>query len=127
MVTFPRHHEVRFAQHLLQLVLAAIKNIAGCRQHWQKLTDALREMYDKKEKAKCTGFSRVRKPFVMQEWLTTFMADICSIFRYLEKSNQKPKTIIPDNLRYRKVALQKLDLLEEKPYPGKMLLNLMIK
>ena len=33
MVTFPQHHEVRFAQHLLQLVLAAIKNIAGCRQH----------------------------------------------------------------------------------------------
>ena len=27
MVTFPRHHEVRFAQHLLQLVLATIKNI----------------------------------------------------------------------------------------------------
>ena len=27
MVTFPRHHEVRFAQHLLQLVLAAIKTL----------------------------------------------------------------------------------------------------
>ena len=59
MVTFFRHHEVRFAQNLLQLVLAAIKNIAGCRQHWQKLTDAPRGMYDKKGKAKCTGFSRV--------------------------------------------------------------------
>ena len=127
MVTLSRHHEVRFAQHLLQLVLAAIKIIAECHQHWQKLTDAPRGMYDKKEKAKCTGFSRVWKPFGMQEWLTTFMADICSIFRYLEKSNQKPNTIILDILRYKKVALQKLDLLKEKPYPGKMLLNLMIK
>ena len=127
MITFPRHHEVRFAQHLLQLVLVAIKNNGGCRQHWQKLTDAPRGMYDKKEKAKCTGFFRMWKPFGMQEWLTTFMADICSIFQYLEKSNQKPNTIIPDILCYKKVALQKLNLLEEKPYPGKMLLNLMIK
>ena len=127
MVIFPRHHEVRCAQHLLQLVLAAIKNIARYRQHWQKFTDSPRGIYDKKKKPKCTGFSRVWKPFGMQEWLTTFMADICSIFRYLEKSNQKPNTIIPDILRYKKVALQKLDLLEEKPYPGKMLLNLMIK
>ena len=102
MVTFPRHHEVRFTQHLLQIVLAAIKNIAGYRQHWQKLTYAIRGMYAKKEKGKCTGFSRVWKPFGMQKWLTTFMADICSIFRYLEKSNQKPNTIIPDILRYKK-------------------------
>jgi len=79
--------------------------IAGCRQHWQKLTDAPRGMYDKKEKAKCTGFSRMWKLLDMHEWLTTFMADICSIFRYLEKSNQKPNTIIPDILRYKKVTL----------------------
>ena len=52
IITFPRHHEVRFVQHLLQLVLAAIKNIVGYRQHWQNLTDAPREMYGKKEKAK---------------------------------------------------------------------------
>ena len=67
MVTFRRHHEIRFAQHLLQLLLPAIKNIAGCRQRWQKLTDAPCGMYDKKEKAKCTGFFRVWKPFGMEE------------------------------------------------------------
>ena len=90
MVTFPRHHEVRFAQHLLQLVLAAIKNIDGCRQHWQKLTDAPRGMYDKKEKTKRTGFFRVWKPFGMQKWLTNFMADICFIFRNSRSEIKNP-------------------------------------
>ena len=46
------------------------------------------------------------------------MIDICSIFRYIEKEAQKPNIIIADILRYRDIALQKLELLETEPYPG---------
>ena len=119
MVAFPRHHDVRFAQHLVQLALAALKNMPGCRQHWQKIVDAPSGVYDKKEKAKCAGFAKTRSPLGMQEWLTAFMVDICSIFRYIKKATQKPDTIIPDVLRYKEIALQKLGLLKETPYLGR--------
>ena len=46
------------------------------------------------------------------------MVDICSIFMYVEKECQKEYIILPDILRYRDVALQKLELLKAKPYPG---------
>ena len=59
MVTFPRHHEVRFAQHLLQLVLAAIKNIAGCRQHWQNSQMRLAECMTKRKSQVLRIFSSV--------------------------------------------------------------------
>ena len=46
------------------------------------------------------------------------MVDICNIFRYIEKEAQKPDIIIPDIIRYRDIALQKLGLLAERHYPG---------
>ena len=46
------------------------------------------------------------------------MVDICSIFRYIEKEAQKPDILIPDIIRYRDIALRKLGLLAERPYPG---------
>jgi len=44
-------------------------------------------------------------------WLTALMADICSVFRYVEKETQKDEIIIPDILRYRDIALEKLKLI----------------
>ena len=67
MVAFPRHQDVRFAQHLVQLALAALKNMPGCRQHWQKIVNAPSGVYDKKEKAKCAGFAKTWSPLGMQE------------------------------------------------------------
>ena len=36
MKVFPAHHEVRFAQHLLQLCDATLFNMDGCFEHWKK-------------------------------------------------------------------------------------------
>ena len=44
------------------------------------------------------------------------MVDTCCIFRYIEKEAQKPDIIIPDILKYRDIALQKLDIMKTKPY-----------
>ena len=56
MKSFPVHHEVRFAQHLIQLCEAVLSNIDGCRLNWEKIVDAPREEYDGKEKDKARGF-----------------------------------------------------------------------
>ena len=37
---FPRYHDVRFAQHFLNLVDALIFNIDACKQVWQQLEGA---------------------------------------------------------------------------------------
>ena len=42
------------------------------------------------------------------------MADICTIFRYIEKEAQKPNIIFTDILRHRDIAIQKLQLLETR-------------
>lgn len=116
--SFPAHHEVRFAQHLIQLCEAVLCNLDGCRLHWQKIIEAPSGDYEKKEKDKARGFLKNWHPSSLQTWLTALMVDICSIFMYVEKECQKEYIILPDILRYRDVALQKLELLKAKPYPG---------
>ena len=119
MRSFPAHHEARFAQHLIQLCQAVLHNLEGCHLHWQKVIDAPSAEYEKSEKRKAHDFIKLWQPSSLQTWLTAFMVDICSIFRYIENESQKDKIIIPEILRYRNVALEKLELLVETPYPGK--------
>ncbi|CAB4032522.1 Hypothetical predicted protein [Paramuricea clavata] len=117
MRSFPPHHEVRFAQHLVQLCGAILFNLDGCLKHWQKICDAPRE-YNTKEVSSAKGFLKLWQPTGVQAWLTAVMVDTCCIFRYIEKEAQKPGIIIPDILKYRDTALQKLDIMQTEPYPG---------
>ena len=50
----------------------------------------------------------------MQVWLTALMIDVCAVFRYDEKETKKPHIIVPDILRYRDIAIEKLNLLKDK-------------
>jgi hypothetical protein len=118
MKSFPAHHEIRFAQHLIQLCEAVLSNLDGCRLHWQKIVDATSGEYNRKEKDKARGFLKNWHPSSIQTWLTALMVDICSVFRYVEKECQKKDIILPDILRYVDVAVQKLELMDVKPYPG---------
>ena len=34
---FPRHHDVRFAEHQLQVVDAVLTNLAGCKKVWEEI------------------------------------------------------------------------------------------
>lgn len=117
MRAFPAHHEVRFA-HLIQICEAVLYNLDGCQEHWKKISEAPHGEHDKREISHAKGFSMVWEASSLQTWLTAFMVDMCSLFRYIEKESQKPEIIIKDILRYRDITLQKLELLEERPYPG---------
>ena len=119
MKSFPVHHEVRFAQQLIQLCEAVLSNIDGCRLHWQKIIDAPRKEYDAKEKDKARGFLKTWHASSLQTWLTALVVDISSVFSYVEKECQKKDIILPDVLKYADVAVQKLELMDIKPYPGK--------
>ena len=46
------------------------------------------------------------------------MIDICSVFRYIEQECQKPEIIAPDILKYRVIAINKLNMMADMPYPG---------
>ena len=61
--------------------------------------------------------------FNLQVSLTALMIDVCAVFRYIEKETQKPDIIVPDILRYRDIALEKLNLLKDKLCPGNTINN----
>ena len=46
------------------------------------------------------------------------MIDTCSVFRYIEKECQKPEIIAPDILKYRDIAVDKIEMMEKLSYPG---------
>lgn len=93
--SFPAHDEIRFAQHLIQLCEAVLSNPKACRMmHWTKIVEAPRGEYEKNEKSKAQGFlDCVWESSSVQVWLTAFMVDVCSVFRYVEKETQKPTSL----------------------------------
>ena len=113
MKIFLGHHDVRFAQHLIQLCQAVLDNV-----HWQAIIDAPSRKYKRHEQEKARGFINLWKACSHQMWLTAVMVDVCSVFRYVEKETQKEEIIIPDILHYRDIALEQLKLIADKLFPG---------
>ena len=110
---FPRHHEVRFAEHQVQLIDAILHNLPGCKEVWKHME----ENGDRKEKAEARGFQRTWND--RQIWLTELMGDILNIFQDLQKQFQRDNLILCDILTCRDAALNKLTLMMTEPYPGK--------
>lgn len=110
---FPRHHEVRFAQHQVQLIDATLCNLPGCKDVWKKLE----ETGDRKEKCEARGFLKTWNG--KQIWMTEVMGDILSVFQTLQKQFQRDDLILCDVLTCRDSALGKLELMQRAPYPGK--------
>ena len=111
---FPAHFDVRFVEHLCNLIEAIIFNLSGCRSHWNDLV----ENGERLEKPEARGFLKVWEKNSVQHWLTIVMADVCSIFRQLQKQLQRSDLIMPDILTCRDSAIRKLQLMEQGPYPG---------
>ena len=84
---FPAHYEVRFAEHMLNLIKAAISNITSCRSHWKGITE--KKGVDKKDKATAEGFLKTWRDDGMQMYLTSVKGDLVEIFQYLQKKCQK--------------------------------------
>lgn len=64
-LNFPKHFEVRFAQHSLNLLKAVLHNLEAAKKVWQKIVDNELKS-DKKERAMAQGF--------LTKWDATFPA-----------------------------------------------------
>ena len=110
---YPRHHEVRFAQHTLQLIDVVLHNMDGAREVWRRMS----ETGTKKEKSEAKGFLKTWSP--RQVWVTKLMGDIIEVFQDLQKQLQRGDLLITDVLTCRETAKRKMEVLATKPYPGK--------
>jgi len=110
---FPRHHEVRFAQHQVALIDAVLSNMPGCLNVWAKMD----EVGDRKEKAEARGFLKTWRD--RQGWLTELMGDILEVYQTLQKQLQRDDLVLCDLLTCKDSALRKLQLMQNGPYPGK--------
>jgi len=80
---FPKHHDVRFAQHQVQLIDAVLHNMNGCKQVWQSLSTN----GDRKDKAEACGFLKTRSE--KQVWMTIVMGDVLEIYQTLQQRCQR--------------------------------------
>lgn len=59
---FPKHHDVRFAEHMLNVVDVALHNIDGCIKTWEKVTNSTiseeGEKFPKRERDEAFGYIR---------------------------------------------------------------------
>ena len=110
---FPRHHDVRFAQHELQLVDAVLPD---CIKVWEQM-QAPESTSDRKEKAEAKGFLRIWNH--QQKWITSLMGDILEIFETLQKKLQRSDLFISDLLTVTGAAVKKLRLMRDGPFPGR--------
>jgi hypothetical protein len=65
----------------------------------------------RKDRQEANGFLRVWKEGEV-------LNDVCGVFRHLEKQLQKPEVIISYTVAQRDSAIEKLNLMLQRPYPG---------
>ena len=104
---FPRHHDVRFALHELQLVDAVLNNLSVCIMVWEQM-QVPESTSDRKEKAEAKGFLRTWNH--QQTLITALMGDILDIFETLQKKLQRSNLFISDLLTVTDAAIKKLNL-----------------
>ena len=116
-LAFPKHFEVRFAEHTLNLLKAILNNLEAARRLWTKMTDGTINS-DRKESSSAKGFLMKWGNGTQQVWLTTVMHDLCKIFKNLQKIFQKSDLILLDVLTARDAAIVNLNVMKEMPVPG---------
>ena len=112
---FLRHHDVRFAQHKLQLVDAVLNNLPACKV-WERM-QAPESTSDRNEKAEANGFLRIWNH--RQKWITSLMGNILEIFETLPKKLQRSDLFISDLLNVTGAAAKKLSLVRDGPFLGR--------
>ena len=116
-LTFPKHFEVRFAEHTLNVLKAVLNNLEAAKQVWTKMCSA--EIHAEKiEKRMAQGFLDKWKHDGQQFWLTTLMFDLCKIFKNLQKIFHKSHLILLDIITARDAAVENLKVMNEIPIPG---------
>jgi precorrin-4 methylase len=108
---FPRHNDVRFAQHQVQLIDVILSKIDGIKAIWSKL----QQHGDRKEKAKAGGFTNTWND--RQIWRTALLSDILDVFQVLQKQFQRDDLLLCDIMTIRDGALRKIELMKAGPFP----------
>ena len=116
-MTFPKHFEVRFAQHTLNLIRAVLHNLKAATKVLEKMVSG-EIASDKKECATARGFMQKWNATSQQLWLTTLMYDLCKIFERLQKIFQKSYLILPDVITARDSSVENLKIMDQMPIPG---------
>lgn len=112
--SFPPYFEVRFAEHVRNLIVAVLHNLPGCMTVWDKLSTSR----EKTVKCSAVGMTKVWASTSQQVLLTALMADVTLVLQHLQKSFQSTNLILPDVLTVRDNALRKLSIIRNGPLPG---------
>lgn len=118
---FPRHHEVRFAQHFCNLVDSILHNLDACIKVWEWYAE---NGTGRKEKAEANGYLKIWRMEYRQKWLTALMGDLLQVFQQLQQQMQRSDLILPDVFTCRDAALLKIQTMKIGPYPGRRESNL---
>ena len=111
---FPAYFEVRFAEHLVNVVEAVLHNRDRCIEVRKQISaEGTRH-----EKAEASGFLHKWTTESNQVWLTALMGDVAKVFKNLQKNFQSDDFILTDVITCRDTAIRKLDLMSNAPYPG---------
>ena len=107
---------MRFAQHINNVCKGVMHNLKGNLQHWTSLPEDA--TVDRRERQKAWGFLNTLKEDGMNTYLTSLMSDVCSVFQTLQKQLQKTSIIIPDIMKYKDIAIDKVNATKNAPYVG---------
>ncbi|ESO06008.1 hypothetical protein HELRODRAFT_160114 [Helobdella robusta] len=110
---FPRHHEVRFAEHLANVVLAVLSNHQMMCAHWKQLYNKMKIM-----KNKARGFLKDWSQTSFNLNMSAVALDILRQFTYLQKEAQRTFITLADLMQKRDHVLQRLSMIINSSYPG---------
>lgn len=113
-VKFPKHHEVRFAEHMLKLADAVLTNLPFMREDWKNIM----ETGNKTEKLQARGFARNWMPDSKNVKLTAVIADVLHCFKSLQKEAQRSLIILPDLVLRKEITVKSLKMMVDQPFPG---------
>eukprot|EP00794_Sanderia_malayensis_P003798 gene3798-4323_t len=116
-LNFPKHFEVRFAEHTLNLLNAVLHNLEAAEKVFQKMISGT-VTSERKERSMAQGFLSKWKAGSQQFWLTVLMYDFCAIFQRIQKIFQRCDLILPDIITARDAAIRNLIIIKEMPVPG---------
>lgn len=113
---FPSHHDIRFAQHLNNVLKAVIRNMPVCRKVWSSIVES--SDFSKAQKCEASDLLNLWQPHLEQYKITVLMDDITKIFTSLQMGLQKSHLVLPDVITLRDAAIRKMEIVMRGYMPG---------
>ena len=114
---FPKHFQVPFAKHTLNLLNAVLHNLEAAEKMFQNMISRT-VTSERKECSMARGFLSKWKAGSQQFCLTVVMYDLCAIFQQIQKIFQRSDLILPGIITARDAAMRKLIIMKHIPVPG---------